>query len=204
MQLMESQAMLVDKFLYELILYCDTHAGKTLSFQEYLGMDGVNGIVFEHELFHAFIVANYKQKKMDFNVFNLTVDARHGKYVDLIDGNTEAFMSVGGFMGIWQDEATDRTERNSTNDSVRRTNNTVRIANRIIIIASIASFVVAVGSAGISYMSYQTTKNDTAITRQIRVLQGMQQAIERKDTVFVKDLRPQPPVSTEKLSPPKK
>jgi len=187
MQLMQSQAMMVDKFLYELILYYDTHSSKILSFQEYLGMPGVNGVVFEHELFHAFIVANYKQKKMDFNVFNLTVDARQAKYIDIIEGNTEAFMSCGGFTAIWQDETDDREERHSTNKSVRETNQTVRTANRIVIITSATSLFVAAISAVISYFSYRATTNDTTQNRQIEVLQSMQEAIRKNDTVVLKN-----------------
>ena len=188
MQLMERDAILVDSFLNELILHCDITRDKTLAFVDYLGMDGVNGIIFEHNLFHAFIIANYKQKKMDFQAFNLTTDGKNGKYVDLIDGNTEAFMSAGGFMAIWQDEATDRKERHSTNKSVRKTNKTVRKANVIVIVISITSLLVSILSAGISYMTYNSTTNDTAINRQIKVLQLMQQTLNRKDTVFVSPL----------------
>ena len=198
MFLLQKQARLVDEFLYELILYCDTHAGNTLPFIEYLGFPNINGIVFEHELYHAFVVANYKQNKMGMKVFNLTVDSNKGKFVDLIDGETEAFMSSGGFMGIWQDEATDRKERGSTNKSVRRTNKTVRLANRIIIITSATSLFVSIISAGISFNSYRAITNDTTLTQQIKVLQKMQEALQKKDTVFVTPLHPQFPVSIKK------
>lgn len=177
MKLTEKNSRIVDDFLKELIRHFDAGNGESLTIDEYQQV-GNNSLISFHAIFHALIIADYTQKKFVFKAFQLNIIDKK-PHVDLQHGFTEAFLSVGGFSAIWQDEENDRIERLATNRSVRTTNTTVMITSSVSVLAAIVSVIIAL----YTYKKpIEDLKEVNKIPTQLELLRG---SIEKTNSLHI-------------------